>query len=160
MYYIRFIKEWIDRSEREKKYIDDGDRFISLWIAFNGWLKKKYGESRQDRELINKVVQNPDLEQVFNWLAGNDKQFQNDLNKLSTISVVDMRDETDESRYKKFTGNFESFIRVVYQIRCNLFHGRKSVGKDKVDLTLIRLALRLLGPVFKKYLKEKEPILK
>lgn len=155
MYYDRFIPEWIRRSERKKVPVDDGDRFISLWIAFNGWLRKKYGEGCQDRELINQVVRNTGLEQVFNWLRENDTKFQKNLNELSIINVKNMRDETNQSLYKKFAGSFDSFIRVIYQIRCNLFHGRKNVDGDATDLQLIKLALHLLGPLFKRYLKER-----
>ena len=45
MEYDVFMREWLKRAERENESVDDADRFISLWIAFNGWLKKEYGES-------------------------------------------------------------------------------------------------------------------
>lgn len=156
MYYDRFISEWIKRSERKEAFVDDGDRFISLWIAFNGWMRKEYGESCSDLSLIDNVIRNTSFELVFNNLRNSDKKVQKNLNKLSAFKVINMKYETDESKCKEFTGSFESLIRVIYQIRCNLFHGRKNVDCNKIDLQLIKLAFQLLGPLFKSYLQEKE----
>ena len=44
--YEIFADKWLERAERRKVFVDDGDRFISLWIAFNGWMKGKYGEDK------------------------------------------------------------------------------------------------------------------
>lgn len=155
MYYDRFIPEWIKRSERQQILVDDGDRFISLWIAFNGWMRKEYGEDKADSYLINCVIKNVNFEQIFNDLKIKNKGFQENLNHLANFRVINMKYKTDESHYEKFTGNFESLIRVIYQIRCNLFHGRKNVDENKIDLELIKLALELLRVLFKTYLKEK-----
>ncbi len=39
-----FTDRWLQRAKRGRVFIDDGDRFISLWIAFNGWMRGKFGE--------------------------------------------------------------------------------------------------------------------
>ena len=58
-----FTREWLIRAERdEHDSIDDGDRFISLWIAFNGWMRGKFGEDLPDRQYINNVKK---LEELY-----------------------------------------------------------------------------------------------
>jgi len=151
MYYDRFIPEWIRRSERDGVHVDDGDRFISLWIAFNGWLKKEYGENKGDLTLLNEAKGKSDLGNIFCWLKENDQQFENDLKELSIYRVINMKFETDRTKDKKYNGDFESFIDVIYQIRCNLFHGRKNFDENEIDKKLITLALKLLGLLFKKF---------
>lgn len=151
MEYRKFILEWLKRAERKNCLIDDADRFISLWIAFNGWLREEYGENELDGALINKVVVNPYLEAVFNDLKTKDSIFKKNLEKLSQFNVINMRNPNNENNYRRYDGSFGSFIRVIYQIRCNLFHGRKSFEEDKNDYKLIVLALKLLGPLFQQY---------
>lgn len=156
--YDRFIPEWLRRADRGEVIIDDGDRFISLWIAFNGWLKKEYGENRREFQLIENVIDSNDMKAVFEKLKNGDGKFQESLNKLSCYRVINMRDEHNEAEYKQYDGNFSSLINTIYQIRCNLFHGRKNVDDNKRDSDLIGLALNILKPLFKEYLKEYEGI--
>ena len=155
--YDRFIPEWIKRSNRQKVYVDDADRFMSLWVAFNGWMKSEYGERLLDRDLINKVVREGELIITFEELKEKSLRFRKHLDSLSCYDVIDMREESNRNRFKQYNGSFESLIRVIYQIRCNLFHGRKSVDENKKDYKLIKLALHVLKPLFEKFLTGYHP---
>ena len=148
-----FTRKWLERVERKRKSVDDGDRFISLWIAFNGWMKGKYGEDKNDWTLLDSVEQDEEFKRVFYDLSQNEPVFANHLNKLGEYSVDDMRGRDQAVRYD---GQFESLIEVIYRIRCNLFHGRKNLEEDKRDFELVRLAYRILLPLFKKYLSTYE----
>ena len=147
-----FIREWFKRAERENEPVDDADRFISLWIAFNGWLKKEYGENTSDREMVKRAQGNKTLKKIFRQLSASDRDFMTNLNQLMEYRVIDMRDPSNEQREKRCTGDYESFLDTIYQIRCNLFHGRKSFEEDKKDRELVTLALKLLRPLFKSFL--------
>ena len=147
-----FIREWLKRAERGNEPVDDADRFISLWIAFNGWLKREYGENTNDREMIEKAKGNKTLKEIFEKLSDGNKDFKINLRQLMGYIVIDMRDPSNEQRERKCTGDFESFLDTIYQIRCNLFHGRKSFEEDKKDRELVTLALKLLRPFFKSLL--------
>jgi len=152
MEYDVFIREWLKRAERgENEPVDDADRFISLWIAFNGWLKKKYGEKTNDRKMVESAKGNKTLKEIFRELSDGDTNFKTNLNQLMRYIVIDMRDPSDEQREKRCTGGFESFLDTIYQIRCNLFHGRKNFEEDKKDRELVTLALKLLRPLFKRF---------
>ena len=146
-----FTKRWLERAERGKQCIDDGDRFISLWVAFNGWLKGKYGETIDDHSLIEKVKKLVEMEHVFDDLKNSSNSFVRDLNELSSYEVHDMRYPNDRHP-KKYDGTFGSLIATIYKIRCNLFHGRKNINDNEKDFKLVVLAYRILLPLFKEYL--------
>jgi len=148
-----FTEKWLQRAERTQRCLDDGDRFISLWIAFNGWMKGEFGESRSDRDLIDKVKKGSTFKDTFIKLKNDSMEFCQNLDQLSNYSVLDMRHMDDESRYKKYDGSFKSLLEVIYQVRCNLFHGRKDVDDDRKDFELVSLAYNILLPLFKEYLK-------
>lgn len=154
MEYDVFIREWLKRAERgENEPVDDADRFISLWIAFNGWLKKEYGENTNDGEMVKRAKGNKALKAIFRKLSARDRNFITNLRQLMGYIVINMRDPSNEQREKRCTGDYESFLDTIYQIRCNLFHGRKNFEEDQKDQELVILALKLLRPLFKKLLE-------
>lgn len=147
-----FTERWLKRAERGHHIIDDGDRFISLWIAFNGWMRGKFGEDKGDRNQIESVKCMRDFKEVFNQLRGNNLAFKECLDKLEGLSVVNMQFKKNREDVYRYDGTFESLIEVIYQVRCNLFHGRKDIDEDKKDIELVSLAYRILLPLFKAYL--------
>ena len=149
-----FADRWLARAERGQEYIDDGDRFISLWIAFNGWMKGKFGEAVKDRTLINRIKNSDDVKQTFNDLIMKDNDFAECLKELSQFKVVDMRDLSVNSTIYRYDGTFDSLIELIYQVRCNLFHGRKDIDEDRKDFELVRLSYQILLPLFKSCLSD------
>lgn len=150
--YRYFIDKWLERAERNNANIDKADKFISLWIAFNGWMKGKFGENITDRNLVEKVKKLEEIKTVFNNLKS-DFRFNQSLNRLENFHVIDMRDIDNKDKIKKYDGTFESLIETIYQIRCNLFHGRKDTKEDEKDFELICISYDILLPLFKKYLE-------
>ncbi len=154
MNYDNFITRWIERAERKEGHdpIDMGDKFISLWIAFNAWLKKEFVEAKTDHDLIEEVVGFRPIEDTFEDLKIENGEFQKTLLILKKYSIKDMRHPDDKSKQKNYNSSFESLIRSIYLIRCNLFHGTKNIEDDKTDKDLVSLAYKILLPLFKKYL--------
>ncbi len=149
--YSIFAHKWLERARRGNVSIDDADRFISLWIAFNGWMKCKYGENERERRMVERVKKSKDIAKVFSDLQKSSHCFSEDLAKLSKYAVADMRDINNTIRYD---GAYETFIEVIYRIRCNLFHGRKDLGENEKDFELVCLSYRILLPLFEKILDE------
>lgn len=150
-----FTRRWLKRAERRRDVaVDDGDRFISLWIAFNGWMKGRFGEDKRDTCLIEGVKGLSDFEAVFRDLKQSNHDFSQALRELERYVVADMRYPADADRVWQYDGTFPSLIGLIYQIRCNLFHGRKEINEDKKDFDLVCLAYRILLPLFKAYLRE------
>lgn len=144
-----FIETWVERAARESEVVDEGDKFMCIWIAFNAWLKDEYSETDSDKTLIERVKQNITLWRLFEELKNNDgyKQL---LTELSRYRILDMRDPQNESKIKQYNGSFESLIAVLYQIRCNLFHGRKNI-EEKKEYKLVALARKILYKLFNEY---------
>ena len=112
----------------------------------------KFGEGTTDRNKIQSVKKMQDFEGVFNHLREDNIAFKEYLDKLEGISVAGMQSKTNRELVYRYDGTFESLIEVIYQVRCNLFHGRKDINKDKKDIELVKLAYRILLPLFKAYL--------
>jgi len=147
-----FTERWLERAERGHRIIDDGDRFISLWIAFNGWMRGKFGEDIRDRSQIESVKKMQDFKEVFNQLREDNLAFKECLDKFEGLSVVNMQFRNNGEDVYRYDGTFESLIKVIYQVRCNLFHGRKNIDEDEKDFELVGLSYRILLPLFKAYL--------
>ena len=147
-----FTERWLQRAERGRVFVDDGDRFISLWIAFNGWMKRIFGEAVRDSTLLARLKDSEEARIVFKDLKRNKTSFNESLRELSQYTVADMKHLEDQNKVKKYDGSFESLINVLYQVRCNLFHGRKDINANKKDIELVSLAYRILLPLLKTYL--------
>jgi len=150
-----FTERWLARAERSlKERIDDGDRFISLWIAFNGWMRGTYGEDKDDRVLLDKVKNSSKFHNVFLSMKGREPEFSDNLLELGKYTVINMKYPNDPRKTLTCDGTFSSLMEVLYSIRCNLFHGRKDVSENEKDIQLVSLAYQILLPLFKRYLKE------
>ena len=150
-----FTKEWLERAERkEDECVDDGDRFISLWIAFNGWMKGRFDENGNDKMLLDETKKLAEFNDSFNHLKQDDFLFKKNLEKLATYTVVNMKKQKDKDEYDeyRYDGTLESLIDVLYQVRCNLFHGRKEINANSKDFELVSLSLSILLPLFKTHL--------
>lgn len=147
-----FTRKWLERAERGREYIDNGDRFISLWIAFNGWMRGKFGEDLRDKSQIESVKKMSDFNQVFESLKQENLDFRECLDELKKIPVVNMQFKNNREKVYRYDGTFESLIELIYQVRCNLFHGRKDIEDDRKDIEMVGLAYRILLPLFKRYL--------
>ena len=147
-----FTNRWLQRAERKQVFVDDGDRFISLWIAFNGWMRGRFGEAIGDRNQIEAVKEIQDFKEVFNNLKTTDDKFRECLEKLSALPIVNMQFRNNQEVIYVYDGTFESLIELIYQVRCNLFHGRKDITDDEKDIEAVSLAYQILLPLFKAYL--------
>lgn len=150
--YRNFTEKWLERAEDLHRSLDKADRFIALWIAFNGWMRKKFGEDKKDWELIDGVKDLENMKDVYTRLTKSNQNFKRALHELSEYTVANMKCSHDRRKDKKYEKTYESLIDTIYQIRCNLFHGRKGTQETEEDYKLICLAHDILLPIFKKYL--------
>ena len=147
-----FTERWLERAERERGCVDDGDRFISLWIAFNGWMSGRFGEALRDADKIKCLKDLQDFKDVFDRLREEDLGFRESLDSLEGVPVTNMQFAKNREQIHRYDGTFESLVDVIYRVRCNLFHGRKNIDEDNKDFELVGLSYRILLPLFKAYL--------
>ncbi len=152
-----FAKQWLKRAERQNVIVDDVDRFICLWIAFNGWMKSQYLESMDDSHLIACAKKDTGLFGQFKELQESDVQFKDNLDHLERFSLTDMSVPVDLEQSEigeiRYDGSFDSLMDVLYLVRCNLIYGRKTPADDDKDKELVSLAYGILYPLFQGYFK-------
>ena len=151
--YKWFTERWLERADRVNEEVDITDKFISLWIAFNGWMRRKFGEDKRDNFLIKSVIELNEIKNVFNDLKDKNS-FSENLGELGKFTVKNMRFPDDENNEKKYDGSFKSLIWTIYNVRCNLIHGRKDPQENKKDLKLICISYNILKPLFNDYIEK------
>jgi hypothetical protein len=153
-----------DVPAKEHRYfsqrtIDVADRFISLWICFNSILRKHYGEGFSDREMIERAKNdfenaggNLRLKEYYDTMC--DPEYRENLKKLeSLLPIRNMKNNTLVDMQNS------SLIEVIYNIRCNLFHGRKDPTEtNNRDFQLVRLAFYILAPLVIEYARQNDLI--
>lgn len=147
------IKKWFERSQMDKQEdnYDNFDKFIALWIAFNGWANIKTTKTN-DQDWIEEVSKSGSvLDGNYKKLQDHNSNFKSNVEALKKAApVYDMRYPADRSKAKEINNieNLGEVLDVIYQIRCNLFHGAKGL-KDERDNNLVKLAYDILTELFK-----------
>ncbi|MCX6745657.1 MAG: hypothetical protein NTX00_01405 [Candidatus Parcubacteria bacterium] len=156
------IKGWFEKS---KKIEDNNsfDKFIYLWISFNAFYVGINSDApyKSEKELINKIIE--EYKQLFfNLVQDMPVSFRNFQKyiegKIENRGFIqDLRFSISEESHKKRYNNLKAlceFLKCVYQVRCNLFHGGKLL-EDGQNETIVRLAYEslivFLEKIYKKY---------
>ena len=158
------IKEWYIRSLQEQF-----NPFIKLWIAFNGWYKGKFPDTRTDRASIDRCKQDEELLRYYQISFSVDEfckylnMFGNELDKkplenltrprdkkLQLNKMVDSNEEGKET--VRFLDNSSEalgiYLDVIYRVRCNLFHCEKSLTSDR-DKLIDKCSFKTLSVIMK-----------
>jgi hypothetical protein len=152
------VDSWFRRATNPPSDYNTFDNFIALWISFNGFFNSElYGDARRlgkrdspsERAYLRAFFEKKEYEGIYLDLISDCQPFHDTLREfirlLETITmfpgrVADMRPALiTESHTQEFTDihNFKDFILVTYQIRCNLFHGNKSISNEG-DVRLVK----------------------
>jgi len=163
----RVTMELHDRAEREQGFMG----FVFRWMAFNGWMAAVTGEER-DFEMIDAMAAEPRMVAAYEALMNDDGEFRQRVDEFAgewpVLSVSSVRAKLGFDAFRRLdratlfaacaAGNirmrpaawaggtpaWDQLLRVIYQIRCNLFHGEKS-ERSMRDRTLIEGANTILA---------------
>lgn len=138
---IQVAASWLKKAETEK---DDFDKFISLWFAFNA--------------LYNQFFHHSEIDAIYNLIFSHDKKIEyTELRDILTLNsstffenriirdcrgngkdtieyAAKLKDNSNSLRYRLFY-----LLKILYQVRCNLFHGNKMFDSDS-DQEIIKNA--------------------
>jgi hypothetical protein len=135
-----------------QRRLDTVDRFLNLWICFNSILRENYGEDVSDSDLINYAISDDRWWDRFSRVDS--AELRRHLKALKEFSPIrDMKNP----RHLVFLNDecFEELIPFIYQVRNNLFHGRKNPEDVELrDKERIELSFYLLSPLIVSYLAE------
>lgn len=128
--------------------------FVTIWMAFNGWMAAITGRER-DAEIINALAVDHRISAEFDRLMVDNPQFGHAVEEFAAMwPVLNVRDVRAKLGFDAFrchdrdallaacaTANvkqqpqgwaagavpkWEQLLRAIYQVRCNFFHGEKS----------------------------------
>lgn len=133
---LYLIGRWFKKSYEMNNPFD---RFIAIWISFNSFYACEYLHENEIRQL--KILEDK-YKDIFKSVVDTNKFFfSNFRNYINTKPenpgfIQDLRYSVDKEKHKKRYYNLTSFceyLGCVYQVRCNLFHGGKSLadGQDE-----------------------------
>ena len=128
-----------------KASLSDSQRFTSVWIAFNAWMKGQFGTQKNDTVLIDKTKEYKPINRVFEYLKRADTDFAEALGSFSECDIVNTR----TSEIFRYNGKFDSLIETLYVLRCNTLHGTDMSGMNS---TPHRLAAEILYRLLHKYI--------
>lgn len=137
---INLIKRWFEKSKRQRNSFD---KFISLWISFNAFYAAEHLQ-KSEKQQLNNI--NNEYKKVFSGLVhSNPRSFQDlktyiETKPRNTGFIQDLRFSVGREKYKRRYLNIASlceYLDCVYQVRCNLFHGGKSL-EDGQDEEIVR----------------------
>jgi hypothetical protein len=151
-------KSWLDYLENSI-YKDASSflKFAILWLSFNAYLNEVYSETIKGDK--NKVLAfagvnaNVDFFNNSTNLVDTSKTFQKTKNN-KRLFVEDLQSrDISKRKYLNFNNNnnLEAYLMVIYQIRCNFFHGDK-IPFDPDDTNLVEWAFYSFKDFWGKYL--------
>ena len=121
-----FICEWIKRAEQEK----EGSifQFISYYIAFNHLYSGEiynYSNNRGELNLLKKYIGRIVKTCEFNPFGN----LSSDSELLISVSSEKNNKKTDTIRLQE--KDINELFTSIYYVRCNLFHGSKSMHNER-----------------------------
>jgi len=139
------IKHWYEHADSHDSY---EDRFIALWISFNGYCTMLSSGSQESR-MMEWVKRNHGFKNAYHEMLDASPEFRRCLEELKSLCpVIDMRPGLG---YKSKTitdiRNFDQTLDVIYKIRCNLFHGSKDLTSER-DKRLAMLGYDVLRRIY------------
>lgn len=144
----------LDLLARSDEEASSFTAFLFRWMAFNGWMSAlTLGNS--DAEMVTAIIGDARLRSEFGRLMLADQEFSDAIMAFATLwPVLNLKDVRAKIGFDAFqlfsreevlanyagvnvkrqpagwvagsTPSWEQTIRVIYEVRCNLFHGQKS----------------------------------
>ncbi len=146
-----FTVTWFWRALRTGDGLDIADRFIALWISFNSIIRKGR-EKWNDSDLIMQFYRDDYWKRILK--ESKREGFAKYLSELKSLCPVE--NSKDGTQVSITAGDLDDIIKVIYQVRSNLFHGRKDPSAiDSRDVKLIRCSYALLLLMIIRHLQDR-----
>lgn len=144
----QLIINWYKRSQKQRATkITVFDQFIYLWFAFNAW-GTSLSQKDRDSKMLCWIKRHSNLPQIHKVLIKNDSDYYDKVLRIAGFHVQNMRPGHQEDvKSIDSIHNFDQLLDLIYQVRCNLFHGQKSII-DERDSELVELSFHVLSRIF------------
>jgi len=139
----RLIERWYAKAKRES---DSFSKFIFLYFCFNAIITN-LSDEETDRAALNWIYANENILRRVSEECLQNPGIARGIRQLQTIgSIPTYRRPTPMGPDRLEIENpasIESVLNFIYQVRCNLFHGRKAPD-DYYDKRLVALSCKIL----------------
>jgi len=156
------IKDFMQKAKKtyeiRRGLSDEGFQFVELliycWISFEAFTCMQYNLERV-RDRINSFC-DEFQDRYSQDFASFPDDFKENLVKLSRETVKDMSPNHQDRPPKQINNskNLKEVFDVIYQIRCNLFHGGKHINEIG-DRAKLEFSAIVLYRILEKFLKER-----
>src|SRR3989442_13197117 len=147
----RLIRRWYKRSKPGALIENDVfDAFVCVWIAFNAWGVHATGIETHDRKMIDALKVNHKLHETFE-ACRREQYYVDEVLKMKDVRVPTHRERPTHISFREAT-SLPDVLEVMYQIRCNLFHGRKD-PEQKDEAFLVGWACLVLSRMLDQLMK-------
>ena len=154
---------WVNAIDKfDKPDYQDWFRFAMLWFSFNSYYSERYMHIGRETDKITEFAK--DNEHLYKDLKENDKEFKNVINEFMNTKEDDRKEVKDmrprnarqrnrSAKFNSHQNSCEDFFTVLYQIRCNFFHGGKLPFYEE-DKKLIQWAFKYFNIFWKRFLEQ------
>jgi hypothetical protein len=145
------MRRWVENS-KDKQATDPVFAFISAWIGFNYFyytFASTHGENTgRDRDMLFFLIDHRDFATFFSEYRERNRAAFEAVVDLPIVNLLNgKRVPADVAGPVKLENlNNKKIFQIVYQIRNNLFHGRKDPKKNARDRELSEFACELMTP--------------
>ena len=133
---------------------DVGDRdvffkFLAIWIAFNALYASRHSKVSTDRQQVRNFAEEPKAIERHRMLLREDVEYQESVRALKHSGVYNTHRE--QHRGIRDERNLGEVAECLYEVRCNLFHGRK-MPKNPRDERLVEASCKVVSRLIEAYL--------
>ena len=141
---LSFVQGWYARGKQESDIVF---KFVSYFIAFNFLYNERNDNPESERVMQyaeNKIKQLYITEDIFHLLSSESEFFKDGYHSCRRDSII--------PKLNSRQSNISDLFYAIYKIRCNLFHGSKTM-ESKRDKGLVADATKVLDDFIGKWIK-------
>jgi len=134
---------WITKGDSEENLFN---KFICYWISFNCFYNNYTGKTI-DREALNDLKNRRKILSTYEVITTVPKNLEllKELQNICPLRSV----KNNSIKNIDDTNSFAQVVDVIYQIRCNLFHGGKEETNER-DIQVVTAATPVLELLVKR----------
>ncbi len=133
---LRNSRVWMEYLNNHFDECRDYFKFAMVWMSFNTFYSSEYADIKRERDQVLAFARDNSALYDELWLSDM-AEVVNDFKKVGWLQgepgdrtcVLNMRKPEIEhaANFNDDKNSCEDFFNVVYQIRCNFFHGEKEL---------------------------------
>jgi len=147
----RLVTQWYGKARREA---DEFSEFVFLYFCFNALISNLSGKYN-DRQALDWTYDNANpIRDAYEFFLQH-KSIDDCVARLRRLPPIPTHRPPPAPEFLVVpdTGTMREVLNYVYQVRCNLFHGRKD-PQDQWDVAYVRACNAILKPLIRRVISQ------